>query len=438
LISRSDAAAHGLAALFLITLLAVPGGPAVTGSLACLAAIVAGYRHWSREARASFRHMAPFAVPAAIFLLHIAIQVLTGMAPFRLSTHLLIGLLTLWVGLSAVPSRVPDVRRWLLPAAAVGALGSAGLALYQVFLLGYLRPYGWMGAAERANGAIKYGDLSALQALLSLVLLLTAEKRWQRLLGLAGLFSGVLSLGLTQTRGGIVGLAAAVVVLAAAIALRRPEVRASAAYPEGAAATPGAVPVAPGVPPLKARRRGWVGAVALALALTASAAGLMEQRFADIEPQVQRYLKGDVDSEMGQRLALWQAAGRAVARAPLTGSGFGRFKREIERQVASGEIPAGMPMYYGQTHNEYLAGLVDAGVTGFLAVTAMILAPILALFRQIRRGDDSPASYAALVIVTAFAFYALTDNIFDRQIMVTAYYFLVAWFMRAAFVPRPR
>ena len=68
--------------------------------------------------------------------------------------------------------------------------------------------------------------------------------------------------------------------------------------------------------------------LAVALVLTLSAAGFMQDRFAAIEPQVQRYLQGDVDSEVGQRLALWQAArtGRAArSRSPASASaGFER------------------------------------------------------------------------------------------------------------------
>jgi hypothetical protein len=62
----------------------------------------------------------------------------------------------------------------------------------------------------------------------------------------------------------------------------------------------------------------------------------------------------------------------------------------------------------------------------------MFLAPVFVLVRQIARGGGSPAAYAALVTATAFAGFALTDDMFDRQITVIAFFLLNAWFLRAA------
>jgi hypothetical protein len=65
----------------------------------------------------------------------------------------------------------------------------------------------------------------------------------------------------------------------------------------------------------------------------------------------------------------------------------------------------------------------------------MFVAPVVALLRQIRRGQGSPAAYAALVTAAAFSGFALTDDMFDRQITVIAFFFLNAWFLRAALSP---
>src|SRR5690606_10503622 len=136
-------------------------------------------------------------------------------------------------------------------------------------------------------------------------------------------------------------------------------------------------------------------------------------------------LHGDiVGSQVGQRFALWQAAIRAGVEHPLTGVGFGRFGEEIDRQRAVGDIPASLEIQYQQAHSEYLTAFAEAGVAGLLALLLMFVAPAAALFRRIARGDASPAACAALVTATAFAGFALTDDMFDRQITVIAFYLL--------------
>lgn len=425
-------AAHGFVALYLISVLAVSRASTSLAALACLVSLAASFGRWRGDARAGFRHMAVLVVPAAIYLLHLLVQIAVGTAPAKLSSHLLVGMLTLSVGLSGVPNRIPDVRRWLLPAAAVGAIGTCLLALYQVWFLDYLRPYGWLGGGPLGNGAIKFGDIAALQALLAFVLVLTATGKARRVLGLAGLFCGTLALALTQTRGGVLGFVLAVGVLGLALALRH---RRERRY----RLCDGGVPALQERSTLhaKARRGTTVAVVAIALALSLSAAGFMQDRFAEIEPQVQRYLRGDVDSEVGQRLALWQAAVRAGVHAPITGVGFGGFGEELDRQTAAGDIPGSERILYRQPHSEYLSAFAEAGATGLLSLLLMFVAPVFALVRQIAAGRGSPAAYCALVTATAFAGFALTDDMFDRQITVIAFFLLNAWFLRAAWSPGP-
>jgi O-antigen ligase len=416
--------AHGLVAVYLAALLALPRAPTSIAALACLTALAAAYGSWRADARAGFRHMAVLVVPAAAYLLHLLLQILVGVASPQLASKLLIGMLTLAMGLSGVPGRMADVRRWILPAAAIGAAASAIVALYQIWVLDYLRPYGWLGGSAIGNGAIKFADLASLQALLSLVLVLTAADRTRRLLGLAGLLAGMLSLALTQTRGALLGVLLAVGALGLALFLHR-----------GRGHHP-ALSEAP-APALHAslRRGAAMGMLAVALVLSISAAGFMQKRLAAIAPQVERYLQGDIDSEVGQRLALWEAAIRAGLNSPLGGVGFGHFDDELERQVAAGEIPRSERIIYGQPHSEYLSAFAEAGVTGSLALLLMFVAPMVAMVGRIARQGGSPAAFAALVTSAAFAGFALTDDMFDRQITVIAFFLLNSWFLRAAFQP---
>src|SRR5690606_1731258 len=123
-------------------------------------------------------------------------------------------------------------------------------------------------------------------------------------------------------------------------------------------------------------------------------------------------------------LALWQAAVRAGTSHPVTGVGFGGFGDELDRQRATGEIPPSLKLHYRQAHSEYLAAFAEAGITGLLTLTLMFVAPMIALLRRIAGGDASPAACAALVTAAAFAGFALTDDMFDRQITVIAFFLL--------------
>jgi O-antigen ligase len=420
--ARLAIAANGFVALYLLALLAVPRAATSLAALACLAAIAAGFGRWREDARAGFGQVAVLVVPAVIYLMHILLQILMGVTEPGRASQVLIGLLTMVVALSGVPSRGSDVRRWILPGAAIGAIGSCALALYQVWYLGYLRPYGWLGGGPLGNGAIKFGDLAALQALLAFVLVLTATRRFLRVLGLAGLFCGVLALALTQTRGGILGFLLAVAALGLALAPWR---RREPAPVAGVAAGPAA----------QARSRRGVAMLGFAVALSLSAAFFMQDRFAAIAPQLERFRAGDVDSEVGQRLALWQAALRAGLHHPLGGVGFGNFDDELLRQSVAGDIPKTERILYGQAHSEYLSAFAEAGVSGFLALLLMFAAPAVAQLKRIRAGQASPAAFAALVTAAAFAGFALTDDMFDRQITIVAFFLLNAWFLRAAQAP---
>ncbi len=434
--------AHLFAALFTGLMLIVPTAYTVCAAIAAGAAIVAGSRGWTRQARESLPWMASFVVPAVVFLALIAIHMMLGRASSRFTSHLIIALLCLWVGLSGVPARMPDIRRWLLPAAAVGAIATLALAGWQVAIQGHTRAMGLFGWGQTWSGAVKFGAMASVQGLLSLVLFITSDRKWRgrrswrRYLGVVGFLASAGTLALTQARGGVVGYLFALLALAwvSRRSLVQPPADEAGNGPSRVAGPPRAIGQARG-PLVRVRSATPIvlaGLLAVGLAVVA-----MENRFADIKPQIERYEQGDASTEVGQRLALWAAAIRSIEHAPLAGAGFGGFKRDIKRQEANGEVPPGIKLLYGQTHNEYLASFVDGGVIAGLATMAMFLLPPIVLLRRLTRNPDAgPAAYAALAVGAAFAGFALTDNVFDRQLTVTAFYFLMCWLLSAASVQR--
>ena len=429
-VDRLTGLSHGLLATYLACLLVVPDVQTALAGLTCLTAFAAVIMARARgvapvvtDAGATWPSMRAFLLPALAWGLIVLFQVATGHAASRVGNQFAIIVCIAVLGLSRVPAASgADCRRWLLPGAALGAIGAGLLAAWQVGVEAITRPYGWLGASSLGTGSIKFGDLSALLALLALVLVQTS-RGWRRMLGLVGIAGGTTALALSQARGGLLGVLIAVMALALALALagrRHRRIMTPAGRPgRGPSRRPS---------PRRVIAMASIGMVAISLM------GLsMHQRFADIEPQIERFQRGDAESETGQRIALWQAAVRAGLHSPLTGAGLsGGFARDIERQFAAGDIAPTVKILYGQPHNEYLNGLASAGIPGFLTIVLLFWWPVLSQFRRLAGGLDSAEARAALVVTASFAGFALTDSMFDRQITIIAYFLLSAWLLRMA------
>jgi O-antigen ligase len=87
------------------------------------------------------------------------------------------------------------------------------------------------------------------------------------------------------------------------------------------------------------------------------------QRFATTRESVE-------DLTLGGRLRIWRAGVRAFAQRPLTGYGTGGFKRATSPWMGGEERVA---------HNSYLSVMVEQGLVGFLLYSAMFVAVVLAL-----------------------------------------------------------
>ena len=213
--------AHGLLALYLLTLLAVPKVQTPLVALTCLLAIIGGQWLKAPPLGRRLREGWAMALPLVGYATLFAVQIEMGWLRWRDWDQVLICALGLGVLLSNLPARGPAVHRWLLPAAALGAVGALGLASWQYFQLGIPRPHGHLGAGVVGSGALKYGDLSAVLALFSLQLVLRGPQVWRRVLGGVGFMAGLGAVALTQARGALLGVALALAVLGVLWWLRR-------------------------------------------------------------------------------------------------------------------------------------------------------------------------------------------------------------------------
>ena len=415
--------AHGLLALYLLTLLAVPKVQTPLVALTCLLAIIGGQWLKAPPLGRRLREGWAMAVPLVGYATLFAVQIEMGWLRWRDWDQVLICALGLGVLLSNLPARGPAVHRWLLPAAALGAVGALGLASWQYFQLGIPRPHGHLGAGVVGSGALKYGDLSAVLALFSLQLVLRGPQVWRRVLGGVGFMAGLGAVALTQARGALLGVALALAVLGLLWWLRR---RAQSLAGTGA-----------GRNGREGRRPWWrqrqaVLAAVLGLVVLAGATDYMGARFADIGPQYERFQAGDNNSEVGQRLALWGIALRAARHAPFTGVGFDGFGAETQRQRDTGELARDALVLYQGPHNEYLAGLSAAGIPGLIVIVLFFWAPLVVGCRRFLRGQQTETALTLVLFTASYAAFTMTDSLLDRQISLLAYVLLASWLMSAS------
>ena len=417
--------AHGLLALYLLTLLAVPKVQTPLVALTCLLAIIGGQWLKAPPLGRRLREGWAMAVPLVGYATLFAVQIEMGWLRWRDWDQVLICALGLGVLLSNLPARGPAVHRWLLPAAALGAVGALGLASWQYFQLGIPRPHGHLGAGVVGSGALKYGDLSAVLALFSLQLVLRGPQVWRRVLGGVGFIAGLGAVALTQARGALLGVALALAVLGLLWWLRR---RAQSSARQGTEAGRNA---------REGRRPWWrqrqpVLAAVLGIVVLAGATDYMGARFADIGPQYERFQAGDNNSEVGQRLALWGIALRAARHAPFTGVGFDGFGAETQRQRDTGELARDALVLYQGPHNEYLAGLSAAGIPGLVVIVLFFWAPLVVGCRRFLRGQQTETALMLVLFSASYAAFTMTDSLLDRQISLLAYVLLASWLMSAS------
>ena len=417
--------AHGLLALYLLTLLAVPKVQTPLVALTCLLAIIGGQWLKAPPLGRRLREGWAMAVPLVGYATLFAVQIEMGWLRWRDWDQVLICALGLGVLLSNLPARGPAVHRWLLPAAALGAVGALGLASWQYFQLGIPRPHGHLGAGVVGSGALKYGDLSAVLALFSLQLVLRGPQVWRRVLGGVGFMAGLGAVALTQARGALLGVALALAVLGLLWWLRR---RAQSSARQGTES---------GRNGREGRRPWWrqrqaVLAAVLGVVVLAGATDYMGARFADIGPQYERFQAGDNNSEVGQRLALWGIALRAARHAPFTGVGFDGFGAETQRQRDTGELARDALVLYQGPHNEYLAGLSAAGIPGLIVIVLFFWAPLVVGCRRFLRGQQTETALTLVLFTASYAAFTMTDSLLDRQISLLAYVLLASWLMSAS------
>lgn len=303
------------------------------------------------------------------------------------------------VALRRVPVRIEGL--WL--GLTLGLIGAAGIAWWQVQLIGFDRADGFL------TSAIPFGGISLTMAVWCLLgaCLVGAQRRpaWTGLL-LVGALAGVYAFIASATRGAMVALPVLTILLLVAV-VRRKHLHIIVA-----------------------------ACIALAVAITllltlTPAAQVAERRYDEASTEWHNYVKkGDATNNVGSRLEAWKAALISIPEKPLLGWGHEDYKAQVEHLVDSGRV-APFAAMLANTHNNFIEIWLHQGSLGLLAFLALMITSFWYFCQRLRAPDLTVRILACCgaSLPASFAVYGLTQVILGRNngVMFFAVSLAVLW-----------
>lgn len=258
----------------------------------------------------------------------------------------------------------------------VGALSAAALAASQVLLDsgpasfvrdGRHRAYGWFGEPNPFAAFIWCITLP----IIAFALYSSGQRRMLRIVtGMIGTV-GLIALGLTQSRGGMIGVTAGMLVIVVMI--------------------------------LSSRRRSIRLTAGIATAIFAALALLMLVR---VEPwSALRASTTPGNWAEQERAAHWTAAIAMVQENPISGVGAGGFGEQYRAYSDNWRFRISR----GHAHNAYLQVAAEAGLPGLLAYGLMLGAIVAALIRRMRLAANTWLPLGAVAVSAALLAHQAVD-----------------------------
>lgn len=265
----------------------------------------------------------------------------------------------------------------------LGAIAGAAYALTQFVPDSLIRPQ------AATSNPIHYGNVSMLLGMLALCGLDWARTQahryaWSGLL-LAGCLAGIVGSVISGSRGGWLALPVCLIIMALHHAKNH-------------------------------GRRHLAVTMTLLFVLLSLAYAMphspVQQRVATVISELQKYKNdGDVSTSVGQRLVMWDTATELVKEHLWLGMGRTGYLQQKKVMLAEGKISK-LVSDYTNAHSDYLDVLVKRGITGLLALLALLLLP-LALFARTSYCDPAsaqPYALAGVVLCTCYMIFGLTTS----------------------------
>jgi len=147
--------------------------------------------------------------------------------------------------------------------------------------------------------------------------------------------------------------------------------------------------------------------LAISLIVFTPASNLIKQRAKSATNEISAFYEdGKYISSVGTRLAMWEIAFDVWKKHPALGTGPGDFDDEVIALQNNGQY-VGMDVH-DSVHNIYIQALVVSGAIGFLALTFVLLMPLVIVFNK--KNDDESAKLAGLIIILSFAIFGVSES----------------------------
>ena len=266
---------------------------------------------------------------------------------------------------------------------AVGAIGGAALASWQLLMLDMPRPQ------AATSNAIHYGNVSILLGMLCLCGLGWARASSYRLvwisLLLAGGVAGILGSIISGSRGGWLALPVCGCVF-------------SFYYSKG-------------------RSTYYLAALMSALVAVSISAYMLPdspvpQRVKAALEDIKEFKDNDnATTSIGQRMEMWRTAWALSDEHIWLGMGRNGYLAAKQTLAEGGKMDASVKDYTN-AHNDYLDALVKRGIVGVLALLALFLMPLALFARALRHGPGNarPFALAGVVLCTCYMIFGLTTS----------------------------
>lgn len=145
---------------------------------------------------------------------------------------------------------------------------------------------------------------------------------------------------------------------------------------------------------------------------------------------------GYVDPGIEIRLDVWEQALTMLGDNPWTGAGLGGYTRQIESEVASGNLPVHfLDCCTGHAHNDLLNNAATSGIPGIISWTMLIFVPLIIFAKNLTSRHTQTAHLAAAgcMLPVGYLFFGLTEATFNRSLFLTFYLLAVAGIASALF-----
>ena len=303
--------------------------------------------------------------------------------------------------------------QWFWMGLAVGAVGAACFAGYQVMVIG--------GRAGGYLHPIMFGNIALLLGVLCMVrALITLEITWGNALMWFGFVCGVMASVWSQTRGGWVAIVLIFFWILAHATSQWTLLRKLATV---------------------TALVGCMGVLGVQLGLTQ----VVQSRVAVAIAEATAFFESNQqDSPVGSRLAMWRFAIQHIGDSPWAGVGKQGWLALRDKGVADGDLSVTYISNVGHVHNEYLDVFLKYGLIGLVLLLSLYIYPAFMFFRPHLNAlnlEVKSFSMAGMVIPMMYMDFGLTQVFLShnsgRMVLVSLWMCVAALLLNAAEPSKP-